>query len=96
MRKRIVDLSFGEQPLLDIGAYARGARVVTPARRLQIALTVHRAPEVMVKVSGGARTVAAVGKHIAYVGLTRLGGPLMVRFRGVHNGGQIGPVYTGV
>jgi hypothetical protein len=68
VRKRIVDLSFGEEPLLDIGAYARGARVVTPARRLQISLTVHRAPEVMVKVSGGARSVAGVGQHLAYVG----------------------------
>jgi len=66
--RRIVDLSFGEEPLLDIGAYARGSRVVTPARRLQIALTVHRAPEVMVKVSGGARTAAGVGRHMAYVG----------------------------
>jgi Relaxase/Mobilisation nuclease domain len=66
--KRIVDLSFGEEPLLDIGAYARGSRVVTPIRRLQIALTVHRAPEVMVKVSGGARTVVGVGQHMAYVG----------------------------
>jgi hypothetical protein len=68
MRKRIVDLSFGEEPLLDIGAYSRGMRVVTRARRLQIALTVHRAPEVMVKVSGGAKTLAGVGTHIAYVG----------------------------
>ena len=68
MRKRIVDLSCGEEPPLDIGAYGGGTRVVTRARRLQIALTVHRAPEVMVKVSGGARTAAGVGKHIAYVG----------------------------
>ena len=68
MRKRIVDLSFGEEPLLDIGAYSRGARVVTRARRLQIALTVHRAPEVIVKVSGGATTEAGIGKHLAYVG----------------------------
>jgi len=68
VRKRIVDLSFGEQPLLDIGAYARRSRVITPAKRLHIALTVHRAPEVMVKVSGGARTLAGVEEHLAYVG----------------------------
>jgi hypothetical protein len=66
--KRVIDLRFGEQPLLDIAGYARGSVVLTPARRLHIALTVHRSPEVMVKVSGGATTVAGVGMHMAYVG----------------------------
>jgi hypothetical protein len=35
------------------------------------------------------------GKKVS-LGLTRLGGPLMVRFGGVHDGGQIGPVHTGI
>jgi len=33
-----------------------------------MALTVRRAPEVMVKVSGGARTLAGVQAHFAYIG----------------------------
>ncbi len=40
--------------------------------------------------------LAVIKGYERALGLTRLGGPLMVRFRGVHNGGQIGPVYTGV
>jgi hypothetical protein len=67
MKKRIIDLR-DEKPLLDIAAYARKGRIPTPAERLHISLTVHRAPEVMVKVSGGARTLSGVERHIAYIG----------------------------
>jgi len=67
MRKRILDL-VDEKPLLDIAAYARKGRLPTPAERLHISLTVHRAPEVMVKVSGGARTLDGVERHMAYIG----------------------------
>jgi hypothetical protein len=65
-KKRIVDLR-EEQPLLDIVSYGRRGPS-TPAQRLLIRLTVHRAPEVMIKVSGGARTLAGVERHMAYVG----------------------------
>jgi hypothetical protein len=85
MRRRIVDLRGGEVPLLDVVSYGR-AQVVTPSQRQLIVRTVHKVPEVMVKVSGGARTLAGVEKHIAYIGRegdleletdmgTKLGGP---------------------
>jgi hypothetical protein len=54
--------------LLDIVSYGRGGRPFTPAQRELIARTVRRVPEVMVKVSGGARTVAGVERHIDYIG----------------------------
>jgi len=41
---------------------------LTPQQRQQIALTVRRVPEVMVKVSGGARTLGGVEKHMSYIG----------------------------
>ena len=68
MKKRIVDLRFGDKPLLDVASYGKSAPVPTPAQRLHIALTVHRVPEVMVKVSGGARTLSGVGQHMSYIG----------------------------
>lgn len=58
MKKRIVDLRNGQPLLPDIGSYGRAVHAPTPAQRLHIALTVRRAPEVMVKVSGGARVRA--------------------------------------
>lgn len=63
----------GGVPLFDISSYARAG----PARRDRfgpaeielISRTVHRAPEVMVKVlTPGATTLAAVGRHVDYVG----------------------------
>jgi hypothetical protein len=66
MPKRIVDLRT-EVPLLDIVSYGRAFRPTLTHRR-QIALTVGRIPEVMVRVTGGARTVAGVKKHMSYVG----------------------------
>jgi MobA/VirD2-like, nuclease domain len=67
MKKRIVDLR-DARPLLDIVSYGRAGRPPTPAQREHIALTVRKVPEVMVKVSGGARTLAGVERHMAYIG----------------------------
>jgi hypothetical protein len=66
MPKRLIDLR-DELPLLDIASYGRAFHP-TPARREHIALTVRRVPEVMVRVTGGARTLAGVRKHMSYVG----------------------------
>jgi len=67
MKKRLVDLR-SQEPLLDIVSYGRGGRrTMTPAQRDQIARTTGRVPEVMVKVSGGARTLAGVERHMDYV-----------------------------
>jgi hypothetical protein len=57
MKKRIIDLR-DQAPILDIVSYGRGGKSLTPAQKEHISLTVRRVPEVMVKVSGGARTVA--------------------------------------
>ena len=69
MKKRIIDLQDSAKPLLDIVSYGRGGKSLTPAQKEHIARTVRRVPEVMVKVSGGARTVegsrAAHGLHRA-------------------------------
>jgi len=55
--------------LLDLRSFGRAARLtLTPRQVRAIALTVKRAPEVMVKVSGGARTIAGVQAHFAYIG----------------------------
>jgi hypothetical protein len=68
MKRRVVDLR-SQVPLLDIASFGRGGgRVLTPALRQQIALTVSRAPEVMIKVTGGARNLAGVGRHFDYIG----------------------------
>jgi Relaxase/Mobilisation nuclease domain len=68
MPRKVVDLGSG-QALLNIASYGRSAgRPLTPHQRLQIALTVRRAPEVMVKVSGGARSIGGVEAHFAYIG----------------------------
>jgi len=57
---------------LDLVSYGRrGAGRPVPFTReqiAQIARTVHRAPEVMVKVSGGANTVQGVAAHFRYIG----------------------------
>jgi hypothetical protein len=70
MKKRIIDLreAAGATALLDIVSYGRGGKPLTPAQKELIALTVRRVPEVMVKVSGGARTVAGVERHMDYIG----------------------------
>jgi hypothetical protein len=70
MKKRIIDLrEQGSSPmLLDIASYGRAGQSLTPAQKELIALTVRRVPEVMVKVSGGARTQGGVQRHMDYIG----------------------------
>jgi transposase-like protein len=67
MKKRLVDLRSAE-PILDIVSYGRGGGRLTPSQREQIARTVGYIPEVVVRVSGGARTLAGVEQHMDYVG----------------------------
>lgn len=69
MKKRVVDLR-GQSPLLlDIVSYGRGGSGrLTQAQINQISRTVGRNPEVMVKVSGGARRMRGVGSHLSYIG----------------------------
>jgi hypothetical protein len=67
MKKRIIDLR-DQAPILDIVSFGRGGKSLTPAQKEHITLTVRRVPEVMVKVSGGARTVAGVEQHMDYIG----------------------------
>ncbi|HMI36222.1 MAG TPA: relaxase/mobilization nuclease domain-containing protein [Steroidobacteraceae bacterium] len=61
----------GEPPLFDLRSYGRyGERTrdhLSPAEIAQIARTVHRVPEVMVKVSGGGKTPGAVAAHFQYI-----------------------------
>ena len=71
MPKRTVD--FGARaPLLDIVSFGRrgpGRRdSITPAQRDQIARTVRRTPEVMIKVSGGGRSLKGIRDHVEYIG----------------------------
>jgi hypothetical protein len=68
MKKRLIDLR-GEAPILDIVSYGRGGpRSITPQQRDHIERTVRRVPEVMIKISGGARTLAGVERHMNYIG----------------------------
>jgi Relaxase/Mobilisation nuclease domain len=68
MKRRILDLR-GAKPLLDIASYGRaGPRSLTRSEREYVERTVRRAPEVVIKVSGGARTLSGVEGHLAYVG----------------------------
>jgi hypothetical protein len=58
-----------QKPLLDIASYGRaGPRSLTQTEREHIARTVGKVPEVVVKVSGGARTLAGVERHVDYIG----------------------------
>jgi hypothetical protein len=69
MPRRVIDLGFGGRALLDVASYGRSAgRPLTAIQRRQIILTVGRTPEVMVKVSGGARSLGGVEAHLAYIG----------------------------
>jgi Relaxase/Mobilisation nuclease domain len=68
MKRRVLDLR-GQKPLLDIASYGRaGPRSLTRSEREYVERTVRRAPEVVIKVSGGARTLSGVERHLAYVG----------------------------
>src|SRR2546430_11451981 len=69
--KRIVNLQSQENPLLDIASYGRrGPGHRTALTRAEIAhasRTARGVPEVMIKVSGGARTVRGVASHLEYL-----------------------------
>src|SRR5437016_3153479 len=70
MPKRVVDLR-ERRALLDIASYGRrgpGHRPLTRAEVEHVARTVRRVPEVMIKVSGGARTLRGVQTHLDYIG----------------------------
>ena len=68
MKRRLLDLR-GPKPLLDIVSYGRaGPRSLTRSEREYVERTVRRAPVVVIKVSGGARTLPGVERHLAYVG----------------------------
>jgi hypothetical protein len=68
MTKRTVDLRL-ERPLLDVVSYGRaGPRSLSRSQREYIERTVRRTPEVVIKVSGGARTLAGVEQSDRYVG----------------------------
>src|SRR5690242_11046642 len=69
-KRRIVDLREG-QPLLNIASYGRrgpGHRAPSKAEVAHISRTVRRVPEVLVKVSGGARSLKGVAQHLDYIG----------------------------
>jgi hypothetical protein len=67
MKKRLLDLRSHEPPLLDIVSYGRaGPGSLSRVQREFISRTVRRSPEVMVKVSGGARTLAGVEQSLRY------------------------------
>lgn len=68
MPRRAIDLE-KDRPLLDIASYARrgpGARW-SPQELELISLTARRTPEVMVKVSGGAKTLQGALAHLKYI-----------------------------
>jgi len=61
----------GDYPFLDLASYGRwgpgqGHRLL-PAQLEQIARTVRRTPEVMVKISGGGQSAKAVAAHFSYL-----------------------------
>jgi Relaxase/Mobilisation nuclease domain len=68
---RVIDLG-SRRALLDIGSYGRRApgqpRTLVAAEVAYALRTARGAPEVVVKVSGGARTARGVGDHLDYIG----------------------------
>jgi hypothetical protein len=70
MPKRLVDLR-DQKPLLDIVSYGRrgpgSGRTFTAAERDHISRTARGVPEVMIKVSGGGKSVGAVSAHFRYI-----------------------------
>ena len=74
MARRLFRVGGDRQPALDIVSYGRRGpgqpERFTPEQVAQIARTVRRTPEVMVKVSGGGSTPGAVAAHFQYVSRT--------------------------
>ena len=70
MGKRVVDLR-SQHPILDIASYGRrgsGHRAaLTSAQIAHASRTARGVPEVMIKVSGGARTIRGVASHLEYL-----------------------------
>ena len=69
-KRRIVDLREDQRPLLDVVSYGRrgpGHRPLSKAEIAHIARTARRTPEVVVKVSGGARSLRGVVQHLDYI-----------------------------
>lgn len=69
-KRRIIDLR-SEAPLLDVASYGRrgpGDRTPSKVELAHICRTVRRVPEVVVKVSGGARSLKGVAQHFDYIG----------------------------
>ncbi len=69
-KRRIVDLR-ESQPLLNVASYGRrgpGHRPLSQAEIAHISRTIRRTPEVVVKVSGGARSLRGVAQHLDYIG----------------------------
>lgn len=70
-KRRIVDLREVHEPLLNIASYGRrgpGHRPLFKAEIAHVSRTVRRTPEVVVKVSGGARSLRGVAQHLDYIG----------------------------
>jgi len=67
--RRVVRLASDGPPLLDIFSAGRAGSPerLSLAQVDQIRRTVRRVPEVMVKVTGGGRSVRAVVAHLAYI-----------------------------
>jgi hypothetical protein len=69
--KRIFRVPSAGEPFLDLFSAGRtgphGSERFTAAQIEQIRRTVGRAPEVMVKVTGGGQSVGAVGAHMSYI-----------------------------
>ena len=66
MTKRLINLR-SKAPLLDVVSYARGPGPLTRKQWAYVARTVRRVPEVVVKISGGARTLAGVERYFKYI-----------------------------
>jgi type IV secretory pathway VirD2 relaxase len=69
-KRRIIDIR-AEVPLLDVASYGRpgaGHRPLSRAEIAHVSRTVRRVPEVLVKVSGGARSLKGVAQHLDYIG----------------------------
>ena len=72
MARRCVRLPGTGRPLLEIFSAGRrgpsGRPMFTASEIAQIARTVSRTPEVMVKVTGGGTSSGAVAAHVSYIG----------------------------
>ena len=70
MTRHVARLTGADRPLLDVFSAARRGppERLSPPQIEEIRRTARRTPEVMVKVTGGARTLRALAAHIDYIG----------------------------